>query len=135
MIINGSERIYVDAEGVKLPILEGKTRDVPLLYGYNTNKSDTLKRDGFLQVRNFLMQAKIDGFGWATISEVAFDKDIGVVALSYENGVKLIFGQNEFELKLDNWKAFYAQVVKTKGINKMQQVDLRFTNQVVTREI
>jgi cell division septal protein FtsQ len=135
LLINGSQRIYVDAEGVKLPILEGKTRDVPIVYGFSTDARDTLKNEAYLQIRDFLMKAKIDGFGWTTISEVVFDKHDGVVALSHENGVKLIFGQNEFETKLENWKAFYAQVVKTKGIDKMQQVDLRFTNQVVTREI
>ncbi|MAO63870.1 MAG: hypothetical protein CL666_02600 [Balneola sp.] len=135
MLINGSDRIYVDAEGVKLPLLEGKTRDVPLVYGFRTNQGDTLKSEAFVQVRDFLMRAKIDGFGWNTISEVAFDANDGVIALSHENGVKLIFGRNNFEIKLENWKAFYGQVVKTKGINKMQQVDLRFTDQVVTREI
>ena len=135
MLIDGANRSYVDAEGVILPILEDKTRDVPLLYGYSVTAKDTLKDESFLQVRDFLMKARIDEFGWATISEVAFDPNDGVVALSQENGVKLIFGRNDFEMKLENWKAFYKQVVRTKGIQTMQQVDLRFLNQVVTREI
>lgn len=135
LLVSGSNRKYVDAEGVRLPILEGKTRNVPLLYGYSAISTDTIKTESFVQVRDFLMQAKIDGFGWTTISEVVFDEAEGVVALSHENGVKLIFGRNDFETKLENWKAFYAQVVKTKGIDAMRQVDLRFTNQVVTREI
>lgn len=135
LLIDGSQRAYVDAEGVILPVLENKTRDVPLLYGYSVQASDTLKDEAFLQVRDFLMKAKIDQFGWTTISEVAFDPMDGVVALSHENGVKLIFGRNDFDMKLENWKAFYKQVVRTKGIQSMQQVDLRFSNQVVTREI
>jgi len=135
MLIDGANRSYVDAEGVILPIIEDKTRDVPLLYGYSVTTKDTLKDESFLQVRDFLMKARIDEFGWATISEVAFDPNDGVVALSQENGVKLIFGRNDFEMKLENWKAFYKQVVRTKGIQTMQQVDLRFLNQVVTREI
>ncbi len=135
LLVNGPNRKYVDAEGIRLPILEGKTRNVPLLYGYSATSTDTIKTESFAQVRDFLMQAKIDGFGWTTISEVVFDEAEGVVALSHENGVKLIFGRNDFETKLENWKAFYAQVVKTKGIDAMRQVDLRFTNQVVTREI
>lgn len=135
LLVNGSGRIYVDAEGVRLPILENKTQDVPLLYGYSTSASDTIKSESFLQVRDFLMKAKIDRFGWTTISEVVFDENDGVVALSHENGVKLLFGRNNFEHKLENWKAFYSQVIKTKGIQSMQQVDLRFSNQVVTREI
>ncbi|MDR9417836.1 cell division protein FtsQ/DivIB [Gracilimonas sp.] len=135
LLIDGSNRIYVDAQGVKLPILEGKTRNLPLLYGYSSNQDDTLQDESFLQVSDFLVQARNDRFGWTTISEVAFDENDGVVALSHENGVKLLFGRNNFKTKLQNWKAFYAQVVKTKGIDSMQQVDLRFTNQVVTREI
>lgn len=135
LLVSGSNRKYVDAEGVRLPILEGKARNVPLLYGYSATSTDTIETESFAQVRDFLMQAKIDGFGWTTISEVVFDDEEGVVALSHENGVKLIFGRNNFETKLENWRAFYAQVVKTKGINAMRQVDLRFTNQVVTREI
>jgi hypothetical protein len=135
LLVNGSSRMYVDAEGVRLPILEGKIQDVPLLYGYSAVSSDTIKTEEFAQIRDFLMRAKIDGFGWNTISEVVFDETDGVVALSHENGVKLLFGRNDFQTKLENWKAFYTDVIRTKGIQSMQQIDLRFTNQVVTREI
>lgn len=135
LLVNGSDRIYVDAEGVRLPILEGKTQNVPLLYGYSATSADTIETEEFAQVRDFLMRAKIDGFGWTTISEVVYDENEGVVALSHENGVKLIFGRNNFQTKLENWKAFYTDVIRVKGIDAMRQVDLRFTNQVVTREI
>lgn len=134
LLVNGPDRMYVDAEGVRLPILESRIQDVPLVYGYSAVSDDTLKADSFLQIRDFLMRAKADGFGWTTISEVVFDENDGVVALSHENGVKLLFGRNDFELKLENWKAFYSDVLRTKGIGTMRQVDLRFTNQVVTRE-
>lgn len=135
MLINGEDRIYVDHEGVRLPILDGKELNLPLVYGFSATRKDTLDNEGFKQISKFLIQAKNNGFGWSTISEVAFDEQDGVVALSHENGVKLLFGRNDFELKFENWQAFYAEVIKTKGIDKMQQVDLRFTNQVVTREI
>lgn len=135
MLVNGEDRSYVDAEGVRLPILDGKTLDLPLIYGFSAVSKDTIKDESFLQIRDFLMRAKADEFGWITVSEVVFDPADGVVALSHENGVKLIFGRNDFKTKLENWKAFYAEIVRTKGIESMQQVDLRFTNQVVTREI
>ncbi|MGN8226151.1 cell division protein FtsQ/DivIB [Gracilimonas sp. BCB1] len=135
LLVNGPDRMYVDAEGVRLPILDGKTQDVPLLYGYSATSDDTIKTEDFAQVRDFLMRAKIDGFGWTTISEVVYDETDGVVALSHENGVKLLFGRNDFQTKLENWKAFYTEVIRTKGIQAMRQVDLRFTNQVVTHEI
>lgn len=135
VLVKGPNRIYVDAEGVRLPILEGKTEDLPLVYGFRaTMGRDTLKSNEFKQIRNFLIGAQSNEFGWATISEVAYSVEEGVVALSHENGVKLLFGTDDFDIKLRNWEAFYAEVVRTKGIQHMQQVDLRFTNQVVTRE-
>lgn len=135
ILVKGSNRIYVDADGVRLPILEGKTQNLPLVYGFRaTIRPDTLKSKEFNQIRDFLVGAKANKFGWATISEVAYSQEEGVVALSHENGVKLLFGVNDFETKLNNWEAFYAEVIRVKGIQSMQQVDLRFKNQVVTRE-
>lgn len=135
LLVDGKERIYVDAYGVKLPILEGKTLDLPLVYGFDaSSSSDTLESMEFEQIRNFLLEARANEFGWVTISEVVYSADQGVIALSHENGVKLVFGDNDFETKLRNWKAFYVEVVRTKGIQHIQQVDLRFKNQVVTQE-
>ena len=135
MLVKGSNRIYVDAEGVRLAIVEGKTLDLPLVYGFNaTLNADTIKTESFRQIRDFLVNARENEFGWATISEVAYSREEGVVALSHENGVKLLFGTNDFGVKLRNWEAFYSEVIRVKGIQTMQQVDLRFTNQVVTRE-
>ena len=135
LLVKDGNRVYVDAEGVKLPIFEGKIFNLPLVYGFNASlDSDTLKSDAFKQISSFLTQAKQNKFGWMTISEVAYNKEEGVVALSQENGVKLLFGSNDFQIKLENWEAFYTNVIRVKGIQTMQQVDLRFTNQVVTRE-
>lgn len=135
LLISGSERAYVDGDGVVLEIRENKYKHLPLLYGYDFNLSDTLSNSSFRTVSSFLSKAKKNAFGWATISEVVYTPDEGVVALSHENGVKLIFGHNDFETKLENWKAFYTQVVAAKGISRMNKVDLRFKNQVVTHEI
>ena len=55
LLVNGSDRIYVDAEGVRLPILDGKIQDVPLLYGYSATSADTIKTEEFAQVRDFLV--------------------------------------------------------------------------------
>jgi len=135
LLIEGSHEIYVDAYGVKLPIIAGKTRNLPLVYGFDASSgTDTLSSKEFIQVRDFLVSALTNQFGWATISEVVYHPYDGVVALSHENGVKLLFGQNDFDEKLENWEAFYSEIIAVKGIQSMQQVDLRFTNQVVTRE-
>lgn len=130
-----SKHSYVDVEGVKLPVLNLKAFDVPLVYGFDPSlDNDTLKSVAFKQISDFLVNALENKFGWMTISEIAYNKEEGVVALSQENGVKLLFGSNDFQIKLENWEAFYTEVIRVKGIQAMQQVDLRFTNQVVTRE-
>lgn len=135
LLMKDSKKAYVDAEGVKLPVLDGKTFDLALVYGFDASlDNDTLKNEAFKQISAFLVDAKENKFGWMTISEVAYNKEEGVVALSQENGVKLLFGSNDFKTKLENWEAFYTEVIRVKGIQAMQQVDLRFTNQVVTRE-
>lgn len=136
LLVNGDNEVYVDAYGVKLPIIAGKQRNLPLVYGFDAKMNqDTLSGKEFNQVRDFLVSALRNQFGWATISEVAYDSYNGVVALSHENGVKLLFGLNDFDQKLRNWEVFYSEVVAVKSIKTMQQVDLRFINQVVTREV
>ena len=136
LLIQGNNEIYVDAYGVKLPIIEDKQRNLPLVYGFDARmNTDTLSSQEFIQVRDFLVSAIRNQFGWATISEVVYDPNDGIIALSHENGVKLIFGQNDFDQKFKNWEVFYSEVIAYKGIQTMQQVDLRFTDQVVTREV
>lgn len=135
LLTQGSDRVYVGAGGIKLPIKPEKTVDVPILYGFKVNPvADTLKSDAFRQVEQFLTAAKDNELGWVTISEVAWNERDGIVALSYENGVKLIFGQNNFEEKMTHWKTFYTDVIAHEGISQFEEIDLRFSNQIVTRK-
>ena len=135
LLVGGDVERYTDAEGVQLPVLTGKTVDVPLVYGFSSNRqTDTLKTTDFIQLARFLEEAKEHKFAWATLSEVAFDPKEGVVALSHENGVKLLFGTDSFTNKLANWELFYTQVIRETGIARIAQVDLRFNDQIITRE-
>ena len=81
------------------------------------------------------MSALNNQFGWVTISEVIYDEYEGVIAMSHENGVKLLFGTDDYDQKFKNWEVFYSEVIAYKGIQAMQQIDLRFTDQVITREV
>lgn len=136
LLVKGSSELYVDAYGVKLPVIAGKNQNVPLVYGFNAQSTrDTLNTESFKQVRDFLVQAMNNPFTWATISEVVYTPYEGVVALSHENGVKLLFGHHQFAEKIENWEIFYTEVIRSKGIQSMQQIDLRFIDQVVTREV
>lgn len=136
LLVDGSKRMYVAEGGIKLPIVPEQVKDVPLIYGFSANPmSDSLKSDSYKQVEKFLMAARSNDLGWITISEVGWNESEGVVALSYENGVKLLFGRDQFEEKMKNWEAFYTEVVSRKGINSFKSIDLRFKDQIVTRNL
>lgn len=136
LIIDDGKSAYIDHDGIKLPDRLQKSVDVPLVYGFPVEPmADTLSSDSYLQVRDFLVSAKQNSFGWLTISEVTWSERDGVVALSHENGVKLIFGHDDFENKFSHWEAFYAEVVSRKGINSFKTVDLRFRDQIVAEEV
>lgn len=135
LLADGDAKIYVDQDGIRLKLILSKTVDVPILYGFDAQPmSDTLNSKAFFAVRDFLTEVQKKQVSNATISEVAWTKDQGVVALTNENGVKLVFGKSNFKTRLRNWEAFYGEVIKTKGIASMRSVDLRFRGQIVTQE-
>ena len=136
LLIDNKKKIYVDDEGIKLPIVPKKTVDVPILYGFRaTPMQDTLQSKAFKTVSRFLTAVRSNNVADATISEIAWSSsNEGIVALTNQNGVKLIFGKGNIDTRLRNWEAFYGKVIKQKGIEKMRSIDLRFEGQIVTRE-
>ena len=136
LLADNKNKIYIDSEGIKLPIVPGKTVDVPILYGFSAKPmGDTLQGKAFKTVSDFLTAVRSNNVADATISEIAWSSsNDGIVALTNQNGVKLIFGKGNFDTRLRNWEAFYGEVIKQKGIEKMRSVDLRFEGQIVTRE-
>ncbi|WP_372633957.1 cell division protein FtsQ/DivIB [Fodinibius sp.] len=129
----GSE-MYIDRDGILLQPVPGQTVNVPLLYGFDAHPpGDTLSGRNAGAAANFLAQLREKPVSNATISEVAWTEN-GIVALTNDHGVKLLFGKEDFNTRLRNWEAFYAEIIKQKGIENMQSIDLRFQEQIVTRE-
>lgn len=134
LLIDGSKKALVDVDGVLMPQLFDKTPNVPLLYGFNvTEINDTLSSKSFLSISDFLVSLKNRPLSNATISEVAWSKADGIVALSSEDGVKLIFGNKLADSRMQSWEAFYSQIVPTVGLATVNEVDLRYKGQVITR--
>jgi cell division protein FtsQ len=135
LLVDGSNRIYVTDGGLKLPLIPEKIKDVPLVYGFPVQpQSDTLNSNSWKQIEEFLTEARQRNISWVTISEVAWNEREGVVALTHENGVKLVFGHEMFNERLNHWEVFYTEVVSRKGIRSFSSIDLRFRNQIVTHE-
>lgn len=136
MLIHEGNRVYIDGNGVKMPVILTKSVNVPLLHGFpDDGGTKILEGDEFDSIRDFLMAAQKNEFGWITISEVAYNPEEGVVALSHENGVKLLFGHEDFEQKMRYWETFYSEIIRKEGIDQFTSVDLRYRNQIVTRQL
>lgn len=134
MLVQGSSRNYLSEGGNILPILPGHILNVPLVYGIDTRQiTDSTRTSPFWKTEAFLIAAQNSEVAWATISEIAWTDHEGIVALTHDNGVKLIFGQDEFETKMSHWRAFYSDVVSKQGIQSFEVIDLRFRDQIVTR--
>ncbi|MCC5926622.1 MAG: cell division protein FtsQ/DivIB [Bacteroidetes bacterium] len=135
MFIQGNRRVFTDEQGVILPVRPGKAVDVPLVYGIGISaRQDTLRSAAFQQVRDFLIEAQRVPLAFATLSEIAWTADEGIVALSHENGIRLVFGRDRYAESLRNWDLFYRQVVAVRGPQQFTSVDLRYNGQIVTRE-
>jgi hypothetical protein len=126
--------MWVDQDGVILPMLLGTSINVPLLYGFSGMDSrDTLDSDAFKKVRDFLTTAREHPFTWSTVSEIRYHPGQGVIAVSGASGMRLIFGSKDFERKMKFWKAYHGQVLKHKPKPEHRELDLRFEGQIVAR--
>lgn len=126
--------MYVDGEGVLLPVRPEEAADLPLLYGFAPGApGDTLGSEAFRSAAAFLELLRERPVSDATVSEVAWSNQEGVVALTHENGVKLLFGRENFKRKLQNWETFYAEIIRREGMQNMRELDLRFSGQIVSR--
>jgi cell division protein FtsQ len=135
LLLQGDASVYVDADGVKLPLVPGRPVDVPLLYGFPVAPlTDTLTSESFRRVAGFLLAAEGNPAAHRTLSEIGWAGFEGVVALSHDNGIKLIFGSENFEERLRNWTAFYNQVIPEKGISRFMSIDFRYQGQIITHE-
>jgi cell division protein FtsQ len=135
LIVDGSNRKYVAEGGILLPVVPGKARDVPLVYGFPAAAAvDSLTGKKWDRMEEFLTEARKSSVSWVTLSEVAWNDREGVVALSHENGVKLVFGHEDYSDRLSHWELFYTDVVTRQGIDAFSRIDLRFRNQIVTQQ-
>lgn len=134
LLIESGRRTYVDTDGIRMPMEPGKSVDVPLLHATSAElNADTLNGRIFGAVNRFLLAANAHATAQITISEIAWSETEGLVALSHDNGYRLIFGEDNFDNRIRKWMAFYTDKVLSEGITSMNSIDLRFDGQIVTR--
>ena len=70
---------------------------------------------------------------YQNISEVQVRNGGDIVLYSAEGGVPIIFGRGELPGKLVLLETFWDNIVRTRGTQSLQYVDLRYQDQIVAR--
>ncbi len=134
LLIQGDRMVLVDDEGVKMPLPSSPVPDLPLLFGFNALPlTDTLQTEAFKATANFLNTLHNHPIASLTISEVGWHAEHGVIALSREQDVQLIFGDDNFEDRIDYWSGFYQEVVPRKGLASYRSLDFRYRGQIIAK--
>jgi len=138
VMINRLEPLYLDAEGVVLPRSGSrKPFDLPLMSGIPASESLTpgsiLKHADIVEALQLLTAMKAMNRPLYNISEVQLRDGGDIVLYAAEGGVPIIFGRGNVANKLVRLETFWATVVRTRGPQDLQYVDLRFDDQIVAR--
>lgn len=133
-LVSESGRAMVDAEGVMMPVLAGRTENVPDLRGFRADVGDTLTSPLFRTALAFLQELPKHDLARLTLTEITADPQTGIVAHTTERRVKVLMGKEPFGERLTKWDAFYAQIVPVKGIQRFRLIDLRYRDQLITHE-
>ena len=138
-IINTTEILYLDEDGVVLPHSMSKQLfDLPVLTGMPEGISLTpgamIKHPDIQEALQILATSRLVNKDlYHMISEVRLRNGGDIVLYAAEWGVPIIFGRGEIANKLVRLESFWNSVVREHGSHDLQYVDLRFDDQVVVR--
>lgn len=138
-IVNSAEILYLDEEGVvlphsiskqlfDLPVLSGISPEIALAPGGTINNPDVHEALQILATSKLVSKEL-----YHLISEVRLRSGGDIVLYAAEWGVPIIFGRGDIANKLVRLEAFWNDIVREKGSQRLQYVDLRFDDQVVVR--
>jgi cell division protein FtsQ len=138
-IINGPVILYLDEDGVVLPhSISKQLFDLPVLTGMPegiaATPGSTLKNADIQEALQILASSRlVNKELYHVISEVRLRNGGDIVLYAAEWGVPIIFGHGEIASKLVRLESFWNTVVRERGSDNLQYVDLRFDDQVVVR--
>lgn len=138
-LINRADVVYLDEDGVilphsvskaifDLPILSGVRMNAPFSYGSVVQDSNAFEALRILKAARL-----VSGELYHLISEINMRDGSDLVMYSAEGGVPIIFGESNIADKLVRLDTFWNKVVRTRGLQDLQYVDLRYDDQVVVR--
>jgi cell division protein FtsQ len=138
-IVNLAENLYLDEDGVVLPRnVSHQIFDLPVISGISASEQlslgSTVKQSDVLEALQLLTAMKaVNRPMYHNISEVQVRNGGDIVLYSADGGVPIIFGRGEVPEKLVLLETFWNKVVRTRGTQSLQYVDLRYQDQIVAR--
>jgi cell division protein FtsQ len=138
-IVNRSDNFYLDEDGVILPKnISNKIFDLPLISGVSASEPVSLgsiiKQPDVIETLRLLSLMKaVNRPLYHNISEVQVRNGGDIILYSAENGVPIIFGRGDVPQKLVKLEAFWNSVVRERGSQSLQYIDLRYQDQIITR--
>jgi cell division septal protein FtsQ len=139
VIVNRPETTYIDECGVVLPrSISHRLYDLPMITGISESEplipGSIVKQPDVIEALQLLATLKIVNRSmFHNISEVQVRNGGDIVLYSTEGGVPIIFGHNEMSSKLIRLEAFWNTVVRTRGTQLLQYIDLRYQDQIIAR--
>jgi cell division protein FtsQ len=138
-MLNRPETMYLDENGVVLPrSISHRLFDLPMISGISASEplalGSIMKQSDVMETLQLLATMKIVNRPmYHNISEVQVRNGGDIIVYSTEGGVPIIFGRDEMPSKLVRLETFWNDVVRTRGTQLLQYVDLRYHDQIVAR--
>jgi len=138
-IMNLSEPLYLDEDGVVLPkTVSRKVFDLPMITGISASEpfvlGSTITQPDEIEALQLLAVLRIVNRPlYHNISEIQVRNGGDIVFYSAEGGVPIIFGRGDLSGKLIRLEIFWNDIVRTRGVQYLQYVDLRYQDQIVAR--
>jgi cell division protein FtsQ len=138
-MVNLSEPLYLDEDGVVLPQTAlCKIFDLPMISGISEIESfvlgSTITHSDVIEALQLLAVLRtVNRPLYHQISEIQVRNGGDIVLYSAEGGVPIIFGRGELPGKLIRLEIFWNDIVRMRGVQCLQYVDLRFQDQIIAR--
>jgi cell division protein FtsQ len=138
-MVNLSEPLYLDEDGVVLPkTVSHKIFDLPMISGISTSEpfvlGSTITQPDEIEALQLLAVLRtVNRSLYHNISEIQVRNGGDIVLYSAEGGVPIIFGHGELPGKLIRLEIFWNDIVRTRGVQYLQYLDLRYQDQIVAR--
>ncbi len=138
-LLVAGDLLSVDGEGTVLPAVKSdQFFDLPVLTGALPEgecvPGKKITRPAVHEALNALVASRqMDDELFRRISEITVYEDGMLVMHTAEAGVPVILGRGDMPRKLLTFDGFWRQIVERRGPKELQQVDLRFEDQVIAR--